>query len=147
MNGRRSALRLARRLHRALQRECMPRRSGAACWLRASVQTACPRPGSPVTPGWPGLRPSHAPGAPGIGRAASWSPSPGRRGWADGNGEGKIKGPARAWPQSLVCTCWGTARRPVARVPSGGAQARWYGLRRVPFALFCARLARSATDG
>jgi hypothetical protein len=155
MNAVCSAHRLARRLHRAVQPGCMRRRigdaiglaCGAAGRLRASVQTACPRPGSLGTPGWPGLRPSPAPGAPGTGRAANWSPQPWRRGWADDNGEGKIKGPARSWPQSLVCTWWGTARQPVAHVPWGGAAAHGCRLRRVPFAPSYTCLGGSEPDG
>jgi len=147
----RLALGAARPVRPAMRGDCTARCCAGAARtarrLRCPVQTACPRPGSPVTQGWPGLWPSHAPGAPGIGRAASWSPSPGRRGWTDGNGEGKIKGPARGWPQTLVCTGGVAARRPVARVLSGGAWAHGYGLRRVPSALGYASLAGSVANG
>jgi len=147
----RLALDAARPVRPSMCGGCMARCSASAALfarrLRRSVQTACPRPGSPGAPRPPGLRPSRRRSAPGIGRAASWSPPPWRRGWADDNGEGKIKGPARAGPQSLVCTWWRTARWPVARVLSGGALVRGYGLRGVPSALGCACLTASVVDG
>lgn len=154
MNGLLLAYRLARRLHRAVRRVWTLRRigdviglvRGAAFRLCASVQTACPCLGSPVTPCPPDLRPSREHGAPGIGRAASWSPPPRRRGWVEGNGEGKIKGPARSSAQHLICRCWETARWPVLRVPCSKALAHRHELRQVLLAFVYAHLVGSAAD-
>ncbi len=132
MNGRCFVHCFARRLHRALRYEhmllCFADATGivrsAAPLLRSLVQTACSRPGSPVTPGWPGLRPWPALGAPGIGRSARWSPLSRQRGWAEGKGESKIKGSARDRLQVLVCTWGRTARGRCPLVPSVRANAR-----------------------
>lgn len=151
MNSMRLGHCLAHCPHRAVRRECVAQcpavAAAAARNMRPPVQTACPRPGSPVTPRPPGLRPSRGHDAPGIGRVGGWSPSPGRRREARCKGEGKIKGPARGWPQSLVCTCGGTARHPRVRVPSGGAKAHGYDLRGVPLALGCAGVGKEVVNG
>lgn len=141
----------ARRLHCTLRRVCCVRRSGHvigwARWLRPGVQTACPSGGSLPTPGWPGLWPSPASCAPGVDRIANMFPSPRRWQGARGDSEGKIKGPARGWPQTVVCTCGEAARGSADRVPWRDAWLHGHRRRRVLSALVCACLVGSVADG
>lgn len=64
----------------------------------------------------------------------SWAP------WEPVKREGKIKGPARAGPQSQSARGLVTARRPAAGVPSQNANPQGTGLGRVPFSMRYASL-------
>ena len=91
----------------SLQRPCTPR----APALHAIVQIACRQRGTP-----------------GVWLAHSRSRDPG----GQAKTEGKIKGPARACPQSQSARGVGTARRLVACVPPDSANPEGTGPGRVP---------------
>lgn len=61
--------------------------------------------------------------------------------------EGKIKGPARAGPQSQSARGVGAARRPVAGVPSRSANPTGIGFDRVPSSIRFAALRWSLCHG
>ncbi|MDO8771267.1 MAG: hypothetical protein Q7K57_21700 [Burkholderiaceae bacterium] len=76
-----------------------------------------------------------------LARCRSWAP------WGQAKTEGKIKGPARACPQSQSARGVAAARRLLACVPSRCANPEGIGLGRVPCSMWYATLRRSVCYG